>query len=196
MISILIPNAQEEKIHELISMTELCYPEAQIIIATDRDRKGKGWAMRQALSQAKGDIVVFLDGDMDIHPIMLHRLLPHLDEFDIVCGKKDPGFRFDRKVLTILSRMYIRILFGIKVDTQTGIKVFRRESLPVWGEDGFAFDIEILAKAKRLGFTMYDLGIEAKCDRKMKIGSIWATLIASFRIWYNLVNERVFSYEG
>ena len=190
MISILIPNAQDPNIMETVEKCEQYFPFAQIIIATDRVRKGKGWAMREALSQATGDIIVFLDGDGDIHPAMINRLLSHLDEFDIVCGKKDPGSRIDRKILTILSRIYIWIMFRIPVDTQTGVKVFKHEHLPIWEDNSFAFDIEILAKAKQNGSKMYDLGIEAKCERKMKLTSILATLWGSLNIYYRILKTK------
>ena len=191
MISILIPNAKEENIIELLNEIDKLFPKAQVIIATDRDRRGKGWAVREALSQATGDIICFLDGDGDIHPAMIKRLLPHINEFDIVCGKKDAGSRIDRKILTILSRLYIWVMFRIPVDTQTGIKLFRRDALPEWKENGFSFDIEILAKAQKAGARMYNLGIEAKCERKMKLTSIWATLKGSFRIWWDIVGDQI-----
>ena len=182
MLSILIPNAQEQAINILLNECEALFPEAQIIIATDRYRKGKGHAIRRALSLSTGDIVCFLDGDLDIHPSMINRLLPHLDEFDIVCGKKDPGSRLDRKILTILSRIYIWIMFRIPVDTQTGIKVFKREALSTWKTNSFAFDIEILYNAKKKGMKMFDIGIEAKTSRRMKLKSIFVTLVESVKI--------------
>ena len=190
MISILLPSVNEHGLQHLIYEIDSIYPCAQIVVGTDRYRKGKGWALRQALSQATGDIIVFLDGDGDISPKMIARLLPHLDKFDIVCGKKEPGNRLDRKILTILSRMYIRFMFGIPVDTQTGIKVFKRDHLPEWESDGFEFDIEVLAKAQRAGSKMFDVGVEARCERKMKLNAIFATLKGSFKIWLNLQKRK------
>ena len=182
MISILIPSALEDNIVPMLEATEKEFPKAQIIIATDRDRRGKGWAMRQALSQATGEIICFIDGDGDIHPDQLYKLIPRLREYDIVVGKKDPQGIFSRMVLTIISRWYIWLMFRIPVDTQTGIKCFHRYALPDWDSDGFEYDIEILAKAKKDGMRMFDIGIEAKTTRRMEFSSIWATLMGSFRI--------------
>lgn len=185
MISVVIPNANEERIHEVINEIEktLCSYEVEIIVAVDRDRRGKGWAVREALTQSRGDVVVFIDGDMDIHPKMIRRLLPHLDEFDIVVGKKDTRCRWDRYILTILSRLFIYTLFKINVDTQTGIKCFHRYVLRHgWRCNNFAYDIEILARAKYSEFTMYEVTVEANVSKRMSFRSIWRTLIETIKL--------------
>ena len=182
MISILIPNATEDRIQEVISEVEEEFPGSQIIICHDRYRQGKGWAVREAFTQAKYERVAFLDGDMDIHPRMIRRLLPHLKEFDIVVGKKDTRASFGRWLLTILSRMYIWLMFRIPVDTQTGVKVFWKYAIPDWHNDSYAFDIEILAKANKMGFTMFEVTVEAKRSKPMKMKSIIHTLIESLKI--------------
>jgi glycosyltransferase involved in cell wall biosynthesis len=182
MISVIVPNANEERIHEVINELEDLLIDGEIIIAVDRDRRGKGWAVREALSYAKGDIIIFIDGDMDIHPKMIRRLLPHLEEFDIVVGKKDSRGLLSRYILTILSRLFIYTLFKIKVDTQTGLKIFRRYALPEWECNSWPFDIEILAKAKHAGFSMFEVTIEASSTKRMKLKSIVKTLVETLRI--------------
>ena len=145
MISILVPSNLEPNILKMMMALEDAFPYAQIITANDRYRKGKGWAVREALKKADGDIIVFIDGDGDIHPNMIKRLLPYIRYYDIVVGKKNCSKLFSRRIITILSRLYIKLLFGLNVDTQTGVKVFRREALLPWKTDSFAFDIEILS---------------------------------------------------
>ena len=186
MITIIIPQALEKNISEQLRRAEHEFPTSQVIIATDRYRKGKGWAVREALKYAEGDIIAFIDGDLDINPKMIHRLIPHLSEFDIVVGKKDTRRMFSRWILTLLSRAYIWLLFRVPVDTQTGVKVFWREALPDWEDDSFAFDIEILAKAKKAGRSMFEVTVEAGRSKKMKFKSIFQTLLGSFHIYRRL----------
>ena len=183
MISFILPNRNEKKVHEVISGIEALGYECEIIVAVDRDSRGKGWAIREAFNHSKGDIVCFLDADGDIDPKMVRRIIPHLEEFDIVVGKKDTKGRFSRYILTICSRIFIYILFKIPVDTQTGIKVFKRSALPGWECNGWAFDIEILAKAKKAGFSMFEVTIDAVSTRRMKLKSIWNTFISTLKIW-------------
>lgn len=188
MISVIIPCHNEERIHDVVDGVEKILDgnfkegDHEILIASDRDGRGKGWAVRQAMEFARGNIIIFLDGDMDINPRMILRLLPHLTEFDIVVGKKNTRKIFSRWILTILSRIYIRMMFGIQVDTQTGIKAFWKYALPDWKTNGFAFDIEILSKAKKIGFSMYEVTVEASASKKMKLRSIIMCLIESLKI--------------
>ena len=184
MLSIILASAQEPNILAMMEETEACFPAAQIIVSNDRYRLGKGWAIREALSEATGDIIVFIDGDGDISPKMINRLLPHLDEFDIVVGTKNTRRLLSRWILSGLARVYISVMFGIPVDTQTGIKVFKRSALPMWEANSFAFPVEILAKAQ--GAKMFEVMIETRAARKMKLKSIFAALIGSIKIWGRL----------
>ena len=166
------------------------FPKAQIIVAVDRDSRGKGWAVRKALEQAEGDIICFIDGDMDIDCMEILNLLQYIGDFDIVTGRKKIRGIFSRKLITFLSRIYIKILFGLD-DPQTGIKLFRRGSLMAWKEDKWLFDIEILYKAKRCGFTIKSVDIEAKpSTRKQSFSCIMMTLFSSIKLFWRLKNDR------
>lgn len=186
MISILLPSRTEPRIIEMLEEIDKQFPNAQTIVANDRYQMGKGWAMREALSQAEFDVICFLDGDLDIHPRMIWRLLPFIEDYDIVVGKKAITGLWSRRILTALSRIYIWMLFGLNVDTQTGIKMFRRQALSSWKSDSFAFDIEVLTKARAAGMTMVEVPIEANIRKRMKAGSVWKCLIESIKIWRSL----------
>ena len=190
MLSIIIPSATELMIHWMEIKTRDEFPEAEILIAHDPKRKGKGRAIRCGLGCAQGDIICFIDGDLDIHPKMIKRLLPHLDEFDIVVGKKDTRAMISRWILTCLSRIYISLMFGIPVDTQTGVKVFKRSALPDWEADDFSFDIEILAKAKKAGASMFEVTVDTVRSRRMDLRSVFVALWGSFKIWKRLQRGR------
>ena len=86
-----------------------------------------------------------------------------LDGADIVvASKRHPVSRVEypwvRKLYSWGYFAIVRVLFGLRLtDTQTGLKVFKREVLdavlPKIRINDFAFDIEILAVARHLGFT-------------------------------------------
>ncbi len=155
----------------------------EIIIASDPEGRGKGWAIREALKEAKGDLIAFIDGDGDIEPRMLWRLFPFLVDFDVVVGsKRMTNAPLQRKIITHLSRLYIKIMFGISVETQTGIKLFHRSALTDWQSNSFAFDFEILAKCQKRGLRMIEIPIEAEIKEKMSRRALWRTLIESLRL--------------
>jgi len=150
----------------------------------DAEGRGKGHALRMALRAAKvynPDYYIFIDGDGDISPqwipLILNRLLLGAD---VVVGKKALPIRWDRKILTFASRLWIRMLFGIEVDTQTGIKGFNYA--PEWKTDGWAFDIEVLYKAKLAGKTMEQVSVHATVSSGKSWRDILTTLIDTIRI--------------
>lgn len=186
MMSILIPNKIEPRIHDVLGEIDRLCPGCQVIIAADRAGKGKGWAIRTALAQAKFDIICFLDGDMDIHPRMIKRLVPFLYDYDIVVGKKQIRGILSRRILTRLSRIFIQFLFEINFDTQTGIKLFRREALTQWTTDGWMFDLEILAKARKAGARIIEIPVEANIERKMSTRSVLKCFVEAIRLWITI----------
>jgi len=184
MLSILVPAHNEENIQAFVEELEKSIPEAhEIIVASDREGKGKGWAVREAMLHATGNMIAFIDGDGDIPPRMLWRLFPFLEDYDVVLGsKKMTHAPLHRKIITYLSRLYIRIFFNIPEETQTGIKLFRRDALEYWKMNGFLYDVEILAKAKKRGMRMIEVPIEAEIKSSMSWRALWLTFTESLRL--------------
>lgn len=140
-----------------------------------KKNQGKGFAVRFGMTKAKGDYIAFLDSGMEIDPNAISMLLEHLEwyEADIIVGSKrhlasKVIYPIDRKLLSWGYFWMVRLLFGVKVkDTQSGIKVFKRivltTILPKLVVKKYAFDIEMLAVAKRLGFRkIYEAPIKLK----------------------------------
>ncbi len=184
MFSIILPNHNEPNLDFMIRKLSRLYPEAQIIVSNDPNGRGKGWAVWQGMTQVVSCPVIFLDADGDISPYEIEKLLPYADKYDIVVGKKQLPENYFRKLLTLLSRLFIRMLFGIKVDTQTGIKLFNYK--PDWSCDDWAFDIEILYRAKKFGKTMKEVPVIARISGNKNFKDIWQTLIDSIKIRYSL----------
>src|SRR5580704_12023770 len=117
--------------------------------------EGKGNALLCGASYARGEYVAFLDADMDLHPEQLASFFAVMEASgaDAVIGSKfHPDSIVDypllRRVYSFFYYMLVRTLFGLPVrDTQTGIKLFRREVLhrvlPRVLVKRFAFDLEV-----------------------------------------------------
>lgn len=127
---------------------------------------GKGEALRRGFAASTGDPVVFLDADLDLHPRQIIRLLAlrqALDADVVVGSKRHPMSRVHypllRRFLSFGYQAIVWAFFGLAVrDTQVGLKVFRRRVLetvlPRLVVKRFAFDLELLVAAKRLGFRI------------------------------------------
>jgi hypothetical protein len=186
-LSILLPNHNEENVHAFIEEIEKEFPGSQIIIARDRYGKGKGWAVREALSHATGEWICFLDADGDIQARELHKLFVLAESFQVVVGKKrHPKPSSFRGIVSFSARLFIKFLFGMPVDTQTGIKLFKAGTIRPWKENGWLFDIEILWAAKQRGYRIGEVSVECKITKSKSIGTLWKTFLDSLNLWCRL----------
>ncbi len=127
---------------------------------------GKGAALRQGFDASRGSHIALLDGDLELSPTQLPGFFEIMREerADIVIGSK----RHPRSELiypwyrVLVSAVYyglVKLMIGLPVhDTQTGIKLFKREALRYvlarMLVKRFAFDLEILAIAHEHGYRI------------------------------------------
>jgi glycosyltransferase involved in cell wall biosynthesis len=128
--------------------------------------RGKGYALRHGISLATGDLIAFIDADMELHPSGIGHLIEILTGTgaDVVIGTKTHPeslvyYPLFRRFQSRVYRRIVRALFRLDVsDTQTGLKVFRRAALdevaPFLQSDGFAFDLELLVLINDAGFSI------------------------------------------
>lgn len=190
------------------------------IIGYEQNR-GKGYAIRYGMARARGDLIAFIDAGMDINPNGLPMLFAHMQWYDsdVIVGSirhsasKVIGYPLRRKVLSIGYHLLTRCFFGLRItDSQRGIKIFRREVLekvlPRLVVKRFAFDIEILSVANRLGFKKIHDGPVELDARKFKYSSIrtstvfdmfFDTLAIFYRLnllgYYDSRNKRRWTYD-
>ena len=129
------------------------------------DNRGKGFAIKLGVMEARGDVIGFIDAGMDLESSEISIMLDIMDwnNADIVLGSKlHPESKVDypvaRKILSWGYRTITHILFGYSVkDTQVGLKLFKRKAAKdVFSKiivKKFAFDIEVLAVAHKLGYA-------------------------------------------
>ncbi|MBI5951198.1 MAG: glycosyltransferase family 2 protein [Chloroflexi bacterium] len=169
--------------------------------------RGKGAALFYGFEFAKGEYIAFLDADLEIHPQYVKKFLQRLQETDadLVIGTKVPKLGqmpVLRRVMSLVYREFVSLLFGLSLrETQTGIKLFRREVLedciPRLRVSRFAFDVELMVAAARFGYRIVEFPVEVGFSRKSSLqrirprqiaGQLWDTLLiysmASFWNWF------------
>jgi len=134
------------------------FPNLRII--SYQNNKGKGYAVKKGILETSGDVVIFLDGDLDINSNCIIKYIDELADCDLVIASKaHPNSKVDCTILRrFLSRMFnffVRTLTGIKLrDTQCGLKVGRGDALRKIFEiilvKRYAFDVELLTIANIL----------------------------------------------
>ncbi len=187
-----------------------------------KNNRGKGYAIRYGMVRSKGDIICFIDAGIDLNPNGIPILLKHFEwhDADIVIGsKRHPdskvSYPFLRRLISYLSQIFIRFLFGLDVkDTQVGMKFFRRkvieDIMPRLLVKKFAFDIEMLVVAHSLGYKkIFEAPVELTYDfhgsliRKNILVELfrtfWDTLAIFYRLrllgYYNDKNKRKWMYD-
>ncbi|MFC2149499.1 glycosyltransferase [Candidatus Auribacterota bacterium] len=180
-----------------------------VIVKRNRKNYGKGRALKFGFKFTTGDVVAFLDADLDLHPKQLYTLFAAMrtENADAVVGSKwHPSSRLvlpKRRVF--ISKVYYLILwllFGLPLrDTQTGIKLFKHEALekvfPRVLCKRWAFDIEILANVHRLGYKIAEAPIELEFRRevrwgRMKFDDLWYTGMDTLAIFYRMYIMRYY----
>lgn len=173
-----------------------------IIIVRNMENFGKGRALKKGFRFAKGGYIVFLDSDMDLHPVQLQTFfdIMKLDEADVVIGsKRHPNSRLEypshRRVVSAVYFFFIKLMFGLPIrDTQTGLKLFKREVLekvfPKVLVKKFAYDLELLVLAHHFGYRIAEAPV-TMTFRRGKLGriglkSIFDTWWDTAAIWYRM----------
>jgi glycosyltransferase involved in cell wall biosynthesis len=188
------------------------YPD-QVVIKKNPYNLGKGRAIKKSLRYVTGDYMVFLDADMDLHPLQVQTLfdIMRLDNADIVIGSKlHPNsvvnYPLDRRIISFIYYLLVRILFNLPChDTQTGLKLFKTEVLrnvfPRILVKKFAFDLEVLVNAHHLGYRIAEAPIVLKSQRRYgRIGptsiitTFWDTIAIFYRMYILKYYDRIDYY--
>ena len=162
---------------------------------------GKGAALRAGFDASTGEYVMLLDGDLDINP----KQTPWFFEAmaakgaDIVIGSKRHKrsvvqYPWHRRFVSWVYFTLVRIFVGLPItDTQTGMKLFRREVL---GESlgrmlvkTYAFDLELLAIAHQRGAKIAEAPVVIRFGNKfgaLKANTVKTMAIDSLAVFYRL----------
>lgn len=172
-----------------------------IIFLRNLVNQGKGHALVSGFELTSGDLVAFLDADLDLHPQQLARLYSIMQQTgaDMVIGsKRHPQSQLEypwyRKTMSSTYYLLTKILFGLPVrDTQTGIKLFRRNVL----EDvtsrilvkKYAFDLELVVNANNRKYKIIEAPVQLDFQGKVgriKPRDVWFTMLDTLAIFYRL----------
>ena len=163
--------------------------------------KGKGHAVKTGFGCARGDCVVFMDGDMEIRPGQIGFYLEALRRGDVVIGSKNhPESRVVRPPMRMFLSLgfnwLVRLLTGLEVrDTQSGLKAVRREPLErvfsVLAVKRFAFDVELLAVSRLYGLRIVEAPIEVTLTRSVfPLREVLRMLVDLLAIKWRLVSDK------
>ncbi|MCH7736082.1 MAG: glycosyltransferase family 2 protein [Chloroflexi bacterium] len=155
--------------------------------------RGKGWAVKNGMLAAEGDYRLLCDADLSVPIEQVERLLPLFEPgpggagSDIVLGSREaPGAaRIGEPARRhFMGRVFNHLVSLLAVpglaDTQCGFKCYRGEVaqnlFPRLTVDGFAFDVELLHLARKLGLTYSEVGVDWYYRSQSKVRPIQDSL--------------------
>jgi dolichyl-phosphate beta-glucosyltransferase len=133
--------------------------------------EGKGGAVRAGVLAASGEFIAYADADMNVAPAHLREALGRLEDgrADLVAGRRDLAeYAMAEGPIRLLAGGLVQATRRVVVmsairDTQCGFKVFRRElGRAIFTRTrvrSFAFDIEVLFLARKLGARIVELPV-------------------------------------
>ena len=171
----------KDKDIELIVVMNGCNDNTLDVVQSIKDQRikylnlkesGKGNAVVQGFKIASGDLISYVDADNSTKPEFLNKLLENMENYDCVMGSRylPESVILTKQPLTriTLSRgfnLLVRLILNLQyTDTQAGAKIFKKQAIKSILSDfkvpGWGFDVNVLHKIRKKGYTIKEIPIE------------------------------------
>ena len=185
-------------------VTEKFQDDNRVRVFRNTPNLGRGEILNLAFKTGKGKIFAFCDADLSADLKDLPVLIGEVRDkgYDISTGSRwvrGAGVHRSRKriALSLIYNKFIALLFSSKVkDHQCGFKAFKREVILEIAEDSglnrirrWSWDTEILVRAQKKGYSIYEFPISWKEKRKTRIKLIRDAIVVSrhiIKLYYEL----------
>ena len=190
---IVVDDASTDGSRDVVAALATQWPEIRHVFQSHN--QGKGAAIRRGIAEARGDIVLIQDADLEYDPEEYPKLIqPIVDgHADVVFGSRFAGYprrvmlywhRLGNTFLTFLSNMTTNLDL---TDMETCYKVFRREVIQSINlqSNRFGIEPEITAKVAKRGYRIYEVPISyygrdywegKKINWKDGVSALWTIL--------------------
>jgi glycosyltransferase involved in cell wall biosynthesis len=146
--------------------------------------------------QTTGDVVVFVDSDMDIDLSTISSYVDALKHGDIVIASKwHPDSVVEmplvRKIMSHGFNVFVRLLIGVPLkDTQAGLKAMKRSAFkdifPKLAVKRYAFDVELLAVANYYGLKIVEMPTHLSIKSSFRLKDVFKMFMDLLGIAYRL----------
>ncbi|MBS1789825.1 MAG: glycosyltransferase family 2 protein [Acidobacteria bacterium] len=157
-----------EKVREFINQSS-----GRLRLIENPGNRGKGYAVRNGMLQARGDIALFYDADLATPTTEIIKVISPIAEnqYDVVFGSRalnrdliGQHQSFLRELRGRGGNLFLRATLGLDFrDTQCGFKAFRHEAaqsiFQLQRIDGFGFDPEILFIGQKQGWRLLEMPV-------------------------------------
>ncbi len=159
---IVIPNNCTDKTEEVVA-------QFNVRTHTIPNINDKGMAVRAGFRVADTDLIGFVDADGSTPPEAFDDLIKNINNYDGIIASRwmqgaqvSPKQPLTRRIASRTFNLLVRTFFGLKLhDSQCGAKLFTKkcakETIEKLDITRWAFDVDFLFKAKKLGFKITEI---------------------------------------
>lgn len=160
-----------DKLQELASADNVRY-------FTKNGTPGKAYSLIEGFEVARFPYVAMIDADLQYPPEAIPEMLEIIldGQADVVVADRQPVNESTTRKITSkgFRTVFGRLLWGLDVDVQSGLKVFKKElidCLPLNPHYAWAFDLEFLLRAHNGGYKLesYTISFEERTSGTTKI---------------------------
>lgn len=203
---LVVCDGPKDKTADIVRDFTLTIPNLRMI---DRKKNmGKGYTIKEGMLAAKGKIRLFTDADNSTDISYFEKMRPLFDKgYDIVISTRDPkdapGATQDvpqawyKRIMGNMGNLYIQIMAVPGIwDTQNGFKAFRdyvaEKIFNVTRINRWAFDVEVLALARKFGYKIGIIPIHWINDPKSHVSLVayFKVLLDVAKIRWNLIRRK------
>ena len=151
------------------------------VVGYEKNR-GKGCAVRHAILESRGDIVMFTDADLAYGVEVIGEAYDIMEKegCDMLVGSRTlhkegyAGYTLIRKIASKTYIKFLSVVGGFKLsDSQCGFKAFRHDLaqkvFSLCETDGFAFDLEAILIANKMKAKTYEMPVKIINHRESKV---------------------------
>jgi glycosyltransferase AglD len=163
---VFVDDVSRDRTREIIQTIVAAHPGLDIqVILHDRNR-GRGATVTDGFRAARGEIVGYLDVDLEVHARYIPSLVRAIEKgADVATVRRIYAFQLRSLDRYLMSRGYsflVRRLLDVPIhDTETGYKFFRRDKLRTVLDEiedgGWFWDTEFMARAWRRGLRLAEI---------------------------------------
>ena len=177
---VVVNDGSRDDTNEVVSQYAAEHPQIRLI--QNPGNQGKGYAVRNGMLNARGQVLLFTDADLSSPISEAQKLFAALEKgADVAIGSRwlDPSLQFQRQSLKrqLMSRAYNLFIRAVLTfpyrDTQCGFKAFTRRAaeviFPLQRINRWGFDAEILYLAHHHKLKVAEVAVAWGHDERSKI---------------------------
>lgn len=168
-----------------------------------KGQRGKAYSLLQGFELAKYNLICMIDADLQYPPeaiLPMYRLMMQSDIDVVVTERIDDAStsKFRQLSSKVFSYMFTRLLFGFNYDTQSGLKLFRKEVIAntFLNPTPWSFDLEFIVRSLENNYKVlsHPITFSKRHSGKAKVKIIRVTYelaVASIKLRLNSSRRKV-----